>query len=81
MVGRNFDVTVQLQNKSRLKRTVHVTLTCSSVHYTGVLKAKLRTDEQLVELSCIKGTERMIKNFVFDEHRSNLTCNYMTVFH
>ena len=55
MVGHNFDVTIQIQNKSRLKRTVRLTLTCSSVYYTGVFRAKLKSDERVVELSCIKG--------------------------
>lgn len=41
-VGSDFDVPIQIENKSAEQRTVNITVTLSSVYYTGVTRSKLK---------------------------------------
>lgn len=42
MIGKTLEVTVEVENKSDEKRTVTSVLSCSTVHYTGIIARKVK---------------------------------------
>lgn len=43
-VGNDFEVPIEMTNKSSSKRTVNMTITLSSVYYTGVTRQQLKRE-------------------------------------
>lgn len=42
MIGKTFEVIVEVENRSDEKRTVTSVLSCSTVHYTGIIARKVK---------------------------------------
>lgn len=57
--GEPFLVTVRIQNKSPLRRTISMALSASSVYYTGILAQKVKRDRQNIVLNGLQ--EQMVR--------------------
>ena len=54
IVGHVFDVIVKVQNRSRKRRTVDVTLELFTAYYTGVQKSRIKFEEFHFELAALR---------------------------
>ncbi|XP_067932065.1 hemocyte protein-glutamine gamma-glutamyltransferase-like [Watersipora subatra] len=83
LAGKDFDVTIEVENTSSDSRTVNLTATLSSVYYTGVTRTKLKQTDFLSVL--VPNSKEMFKMNVkysdyeadMVDHGSALKINYM----
>ena len=43
-IGNDFEIPIEIENTASYERTVNVTITLSSVYYTGVMRKQLKRE-------------------------------------
>ena len=55
LVGSSFDVILKIKNKSSSVRTISGTIYVNTIHYTGVVHAKVKKMDFKLQLQSLKG--------------------------